>query len=75
MARGFEKEIEGVELKLKWASEERDKLLGEMRDARELAKMKEDHIRDQEDQIRAFKDEIDRMKRLIEEKKQEIKRL
>ena len=37
VVRGFEKEIEGIDLKLKWAGEERDKLLGEVRDARELA--------------------------------------
>ena len=37
VVRGFEKEIEGIDLKLKWAGEERDKLLGEVRDARELS--------------------------------------
>ena len=44
--KALAKELEGVNLKLKWASDERDKLLEDMRDANEMAAMKEQYIRD-----------------------------
>ncbi len=62
-------------MKLRWATEEKDKLDAKMSDAIENARQKERHILDQEEQIRAFQEEIRNMKQQIEDKKEEIQRL
>jgi hypothetical protein len=48
VSNGLEKELHGVALKLKWASDDRDTLFSQMQEAAEMMKMKEDYIGDQE---------------------------
>lgn len=75
VSKGIVKEIEGANLKLKWAEEERDTLRNQMNDALNNAKQKEQYIKSQEDQIKALLAEIEIVKRNIEDAKREIQRL
>ena len=73
--QSYQKEIEGFELKLKWADEEREKMREQLRLAIEMLRDKQTYIQEQEDSIRTLQSEIKRMKELIAMKSEEIKRL
>lgn len=49
VSKGILKEIEGANLKLKWANEERDTLRNQMNDALNNAKQKANYIQSQEE--------------------------
>lgn len=72
---GLEKELNGLDLKLRWADDEKKILEEQVRAALETAGQKGELIRDQEAQIRALQGEIQKMQELIEEKNREIQRL
>jgi chromosome segregation ATPase len=54
----FEKELEGLNLKLRWANDEIVKTHGDIQDVLRLLATKKGFITDQEDQIRLLKEEL-----------------
>lgn len=61
-------EKDSLNLKLRWAQEERDNSRKQIKDAIELLRMKQQEIIDQEKQLELLRGEINSIKTLIEEK-------
>jgi hypothetical protein len=72
---GLESESEAVELKLRWAHDEKNDLIAQLNEAIAVAKAKDSEIKEQEDTIRRLQQDIKELKILIEEKKQIILKL
>lgn len=68
-------ERNSIEDKLKFATDERNKIHGELQDALQTMDEKHRRVEDQEKQIAALRKDIDELKKLIEEKKRIIAEL
>lgn len=68
-------ERENHKLKLRWATEEREKIRNDMQEAIALMQAKQQEVRDQEAMIRELKKQVADLKTIIEEKKKIIAEL
>jgi Tfp pilus assembly protein PilN len=71
----LEQEKDNLNLKLRWATEERDNIYKDLQEAITLLKSKQREVSEQEQRIRELRREISELRTLIEEKKRIIAEL